>query len=373
MAKLSFAKATKSQARLRMALVGVSGSGKTYTALRLAKGLGSKIAVIDTERGSASKYAGEIVDFDVLELDTYAPRTFIEAMKAAEAAGYDVCIIDSLSHAWMGKDGALEMVDRAAKRSQSANSFAAWRDVTPEHNALVDAMLQSRMHIIATMRAKQDYVLDEDSRGKKTPRKVGMAPVQRDGMEYEMDVVAMIDNDHNFVVTKTRCAVLDEKVFKKAGEDDVAKILKAWLTDGAPIVDAVDPVDTLLEGLRSARDEEAYAKLRAEALKLRPSMSVATREIVKDALDLAAARLKQAAEDAAEAEEAERALAAQEAAEKGEVPLAERASTTGSAPTAPTAESAANAAPLDTTAASNSQPSRTGSTSSSESAAGGAA
>lgn len=340
MAKLSFAKATKSQSRLRMALVGVSGSGKTVTALRIAKGLGKKIALIDTERGSASKYAGEFVDFDVLELDTYAPKTFIAALLAAEAAGYDVCIVDSLSHAWMGKDGALEMVDKAAKRSQSGNTFMAWRDVTPEHNALVDAILQSRMHVIVTMRAKTEYVMDPGTNGKTTPRKVGMAPVQRDGMEYEMDVVAMIDSDHNFVVTKTRCAVLDEQVFKKAGED-VAGILTTWLTDGAK---RVDPVEELLADLRTVKADDAYAKLRETAIKLRPSMPVPTREFVKDALDAAAARLKRAAEDAAEAEEAERALAAQEAAEKGDVPFESATSATGSS------SAAEGDVPLDSTA-----------------------
>jgi len=234
MSTFGFVKATKTQSRLRLGLIGPSGSGKTYTALRIAKGLGTRIAVIDTERGSASKYAGDVADFDVLELDSFAPATYVQAIRAADEAGYEVLVIDSLTHAWTGKDGTLEMVDRIAKRSgERGNSFAAWREVTPEHNALVDAILRARCHVIVTMRVKTEYVLEENERGKKVPRKVGLAPIQRDGLEYEMDVVADLDHDHNLIVSKTRCAALDRAVFREAGED-VAGILKRWLSDGAP-------------------------------------------------------------------------------------------------------------------------------------------
>lgn len=140
--QMQFKKATKTQARLRLALIGPSGSGKTYSALAIGKHLGNRVAVIDTERGSASKYA-DIFDFDALELATFSPLTYVEAIHAAEQAGYDVLIIDSLSHAWMGKEGALEQVDKAARRYQN-NSYAGWRDVTPMHNALIDAMLTAR-------------------------------------------------------------------------------------------------------------------------------------------------------------------------------------------------------------------------------------
>jgi len=236
----TFRKATKQQAKLRMALIGPSGSGKTYTALKIATQLGDRVAVIDTERGSASKYADKF-EFDVLELDSFHPQQYIDGIKAAEAEGYDVLIIDSLSHAWMGKDGALELVDRAARRMQSQNTFAAWRDVTPLHNALVDAMLQSRLHLIATMRAKTEYIVEKDERtGKSVPRKVGLAPVQRDGLEYEFDVVADMDLDNNLIVSKSRCEALSGAVIPKPGEE-VADILKAWLTDGVPVQDAPQP------------------------------------------------------------------------------------------------------------------------------------
>jgi len=215
-----------------MALIGVAGAGKTYTALSIASHLGQRIAVIDTERGSASKYSDQF-EFDVLEIESYSPKTYIEAMQAAEEAGYDVLIIDSLSHAWVGKEGALEQVDKAARRTQSGNNFGAWRDVTPMHNAMVDAMISSKCHIIGTMRAKTEYVQEKDPKtGRTTIRKVGMAPIQRDGLEYEFDVVADLDADNNFIVGKTRCSQLAGAVVNKAGRE-IARTLKNWLTDGA--------------------------------------------------------------------------------------------------------------------------------------------
>jgi hypothetical protein len=228
---MGFQKATKKQAKLRLALIGPSGSGKTYSALRIAKGLGTKIAVVDTERGSASKYAG-VADFDVMELETFNPENFIKAIQEADAGGYDVLIIDSLSHAWMGKDGALELVDAAAKRNKAGNSFTAWREVTPLHNAMVDAILRSRCHVIATMRSKTEYVLETNEKGRQVPRKVGLAPVQRDGLEYEMDVVGDMDNAE-LVVSKSRIPFLAKAVVKEPGED-LGKKLLGWLSDGAP-------------------------------------------------------------------------------------------------------------------------------------------
>jgi hypothetical protein len=233
---LMFQKATKKSARLRMALIGVAGAGKTYTALSIASHLGQKIAVIDTERGSASKYSDQF-EFDVLEIESYSPKTYIEAMQAAEDAGYEVLIIDSLSHAWVGRDGALEQVDKAARRTQSGNNFGAWRDVTPMHNAMVDAMISSKCHIIGTMRAKTEYVQEKNPKtGRTTIRKVGMAPIQRDGLEYEFDVVADLDADNNLIVGKTRCSQLAGAVVNKAGRE-VARTLKSWLTDGASPVE----------------------------------------------------------------------------------------------------------------------------------------
>lgn len=225
-----FKKATKTRAKLRLALMGTSGSGKTYTALSVAQVLG-KVAVIDTEHGSASKYAS-IFAFDVLELNSYHPQKYIEAIQAAAAAGYDVVIIDSLSHAWSGTGGALELVDQAAKRSQSKNSYMAWGEVTPIQNKLIEAMIGTPIHVIATLRSKTEYVLDKDDRGKSTPRKVGMAPVQRDGMEYEFDVVGELDMSNTLIITKSRVPELSGAVMEKPGKA-LGETLLAWLQDGA--------------------------------------------------------------------------------------------------------------------------------------------
>ncbi len=226
---LQFQKATKKRARLRAAIVGPAGSGKTITSLRIAPSLGKRIAVIDTERGSASKYA-DMFDFDALELDSFSPETYVSAIKLAEREGYDVIIIDSLSHAWSGTDGALEQVDNNIVRYKG-NKFAAWRDITPKHNSLVDAILQSRCHVIVTMRAKTVYEIVEEN-GKKRPVKIGLAPVQRDGIEYELDVVGDIDLEHKMVITKSRCSAIADKVFREPGED-LGNALRDWLTDGA--------------------------------------------------------------------------------------------------------------------------------------------
>jgi nucleoside-triphosphatase THEP1 len=225
---LAFKKATKANARLRLGLIGPAGSGKTYSALRVAAQLGSKIAVIDTERGSASKYADEFT-FDVLELESFSPETYVDAIEAAEKAGYDVIVIDSLSHAWVGKDGALEQKDNASRKD--GNSYTAWRSVTPKHNEMVDAILRSRTHVIATLRAKTEYVQEKDERGKTVVRKVGLAPVQRDGLEYEFDIVGVLNDENEMVISKTRCSALAGKVISKPGEK-FADVVKAWLGDG---------------------------------------------------------------------------------------------------------------------------------------------
>lgn len=226
---LQIKKATKSESKLRMALVGPAGSGKTYTALSVGSNLAKRILVVDTETGSACKYA-DLFGFDVIELESFEPRNFVEAIRAAEEHNYELLIIDSLSHAWMGKGGILEMHGDAEKRIK--NSFAAWRDVTPEHQRLTEAILQARCHVIATMRAKTDYSMDKDDKGRTQVKTVGLAPVQRDGMEYEFDVVAHLDIENNFIVQKTRCPALSGKIFQRAGAQ-VAGILEAWL-EGVP-------------------------------------------------------------------------------------------------------------------------------------------
>jgi KaiC/GvpD/RAD55 family RecA-like ATPase len=236
---MAFTKATKSQARLRLALVGPSGSGKTFSALAIAShlvaGREPRIAVIDTEHGSASKYA-HVFAFDSEQLGSFDPRNYIAAIQEAEAARYDVLVIDSLSHAWTGKGGMLDIVDAATRRSRSKNAFTeGWREASPLHNELIEAIVGCSCHVIATMRTKTDYAMNADpNTGKLAPEKIGLAPVQRDGMDYEFDVVADLRINHDLIVTKTRCETIDGLVVNKPGKR-FAEQLRDWLTDGKAI------------------------------------------------------------------------------------------------------------------------------------------
>ena len=253
-----FQKATKLQSRLRLALCGPAGSGKTYTALSVAEALG-RVAVLDTERGSASKYSDRF-SFDVVELSEYHPESYVEIIKGAEAEGYDVLVIDSLSHAWSGKGGALELKDKATARSRSGNSYTAWREVTPLHNALVDAILGCSCHVIVTMRSKVEYILEDNGKGSKTPRKVGMAPVQREGMDYEFDVVGDLDWNHTLVVSKSRCSELAGAVVKEPGAE-FAQALARWVGTGEKAPEPPEPTGPTAPELRSL----IYSQIKAQA------------------------------------------------------------------------------------------------------------
>lgn len=223
-----FKKATKKQAKLRLAIAGASGSGKTFTALTIGKYIGQRMAVVDTERGSASKYAGDVAEFETLGLDHFAVPKYLQAIKAAADEGFDVLVIDSLSHAWAGKGGILEEADKRGGK------FGAWRELTPMQQSLVDAILAYPGHVICTMRSKMAYeVSTDESRGRKETKveKIGLAPVQRDDMSYEFDVMFDMDERNNARVTKSRCPALSGQVISKPGKD-VADALMAWLSDG---------------------------------------------------------------------------------------------------------------------------------------------
>lgn len=223
-----FHKATKQESKLRLAIAGPSGSGKTYSALAIATYLGGKIALVDTEHGSASKYADQF-DFDVAEMHApYHPDKYIAAIADAAGAGYKVIILDSMTHAWNGEGGLLELVEQATKRQKTPNSYTAWADVTPIQNKLINAIVSANIHIIATIRSKQDYVQEKDGNGRTVIKKVGMAPVQRDGFEYEFDIFLDMDIDNNAIVSKSRCTEMSGKVYAKPGKN-VAAIIAAWL------------------------------------------------------------------------------------------------------------------------------------------------
>ena len=192
--------------------------------------------MIDTERGSASLYANKF-KFDVLELEKHGPLDYIEALELAASASYDVVVIDSFSHAWID---SLEKVDQAIERG-GGNNFTAWRKVSPAHSKLVDAILSCPMHVIATMRSKVEYAMQENDKGKKEIKKLGLAPVQRSGVDYEFTIVGDLNLEHQLLISKSRSdAIPPGEVFDRPGEA-FAKRLRNWLDDGA-IVDHPVPI-----------------------------------------------------------------------------------------------------------------------------------
>lgn len=250
----TFAKATKKAAKGRIAIDGPSGSGKTYTSLMLATRLGERIAVIDTEHGSASKYA-DMFEFDTLHLNRYSPQILIEALGAAAASSYDVVVIDSLSHFWMGTDGMLEQVDKAAKRS-GGHGMSGWKEMRPVERQMVEALLAYPGHVICTLRVKTDWVEGEGRNGKRQMLKVGTKAEQREGLEYEFDLVASMDLANELTVVKSRCPALSGEIVSRPGRD-FAETFKGWLDDGeeaGPTVDA-----QLLEQIQGAGDKDGLS------------------------------------------------------------------------------------------------------------------
>jgi hypothetical protein len=181
------------------------------TALRALVGPSGKIACVDTEHGSLSKYA-DTFEFDVIELDTFSPENFSAALKAAEDAGYEGFGCDSMSHFWMGQGGALEFVDNAKRRSSSRDDMSGWKEFSPVERRMIDQMIASAMHIGVTMRTKTEYQDQVDERtGKKKRIKIGLAPVQRQGLEYEFDLIGYMDEENTFITDKTRCPFYAQK------------------------------------------------------------------------------------------------------------------------------------------------------------------
>lgn len=233
---LTIEDAVFSKSLLRMAIIGPPGTGKTFSALAIADGMVKElreqgnnpgpITLIDSERNSSLKYA-RFFGFKILSLPAHSPETYTEAVRKAEQIGSSVICIDSFSHAWVGRDGALELVDREAAKSRSGSSYHAWRSVTPLHNRMIDTIISSPAHVITTLRSKVAHVQEKDERtGKTVIRKVGLEPVQRDGVEYEFDLVGDIDQLHEYTVTKSRFPEFDNQIFTKPGLEFGRNIIK---------------------------------------------------------------------------------------------------------------------------------------------------
>jgi AAA domain len=253
---MKFTKAQRKKAKLRLALTGPAGSGKTYGALLIAKGLGGSVAVIDTEHGSASLYEN-LVDFDVLELQPpYAPERFIEAIDAAESAGYETLIIDSSTHEWSGQGGCLEINEEIAKSKFRGNTWSAWNETSARHRKFVDRILQSKMHVIATIRSKTETAQQESITGKKQVVKLGMKAEQRDGLEYEFGLVLDIIHDGHFAnASKDRTGLFVDKdpqpITIKTGQ-----ALLNWLESGVDPIEETPPELDWIASIQSCTDIE---------------------------------------------------------------------------------------------------------------------
>jgi len=219
---------SKKQAKIKLALAGAAGSGKTYSSLLLAYGMTnnwSKIAIIDTENGSADLYA-HLGNYNVLNMKSpFTPENYIKAIEVCEGAGMEVIIMDSISHCW---EYILEFHSQ-----MQGNSFTAWGKLTPRVNAFVQKILTSNCHIIATMRTKQDYVLNEKN-GKMIPEKVGLKTVMRDGIDYEFTIVLDVDMKHHATASKDRTGLfMDKPEFTIT--PDTGKVILEWCNEGRQI------------------------------------------------------------------------------------------------------------------------------------------
>lgn len=223
-----FQKAKKEKIYLKVLLAGASGSGKSYSALKLATGIankmGGRIAAIDTEAGRIRYYANEF-DFDDLQLsEPYTPEKYIEAITQAVDGGYSVLIIDSITHEW---NYILDQVDKIP----GANSYTKWGKLTPRHNKFTEKMIQSPINIIATVRGKDAYVLEQDKNGKQVPKKVGLGYTQRDGLEYEYTVTFNIDQTNHVATAQKDNTHLFENKYEMLTEKD-GEALYEWANSG---------------------------------------------------------------------------------------------------------------------------------------------
>ncbi len=225
---MPFQRAERKRAYLKLALTGPSGSGKTYSALKLAFGLGKRIAVLDTENESASLYA-DLGTYDVCTVGApFTVAKYQAAISDAIQAGYDVLILDSLSHAWAGEGGLL--TQKEALDTRGGNSYTNWATITKQHEAFKASILQAPVHIIATMRSKVEYAINQTN-GKSVPQKLGMAPIQRDGLEYEFTTVFDLAADHSAVTSKDRTGLFDG--LNAMLTEQHGKRLATWLAGGA--------------------------------------------------------------------------------------------------------------------------------------------
>lgn len=219
-------KAQRKSIKVKLALTGPTGSGKTLSGLLLAKGLGEKIGCIDTENGSASLYSDRL-DFDVCNISApFTTEKYIEALQYFVKEKYDVVLIDSITHAWSGQGGLLDQKQQLDQRGGSG--FNNWARITSKHEAFKAALMQSPIHVIASMRSKMEYAQVQGDNGKTQIKKLGLAPEQRDGIEYDFSVVFDIAMNHEAEASKDRTGIFGDSIFKI--NEEVGHKIKDWLS-----------------------------------------------------------------------------------------------------------------------------------------------
>jgi len=276
-------RARREQSKLLIGLTGSTGSGKTHSALVIAQGMvqtiqetmgdeykGKGICVIDSEAYRSTYYADIELEgsngplkFDIINISKpYSPERYIEAIQTAEEKGYDVIIVDSISHEWNGTGGILEIVNQLGKVMDKGGNFTVWAKVTPRHNAFVESLTSSHAHIITTMRTKPHWVVEKDSSGKHKPRKVGTEPQQREGLEYELTILLQLDDEHNATVGNDRTKRLGE-IFIPT--HSVGRNLIEWQMSGTDPKEITSLQATLRE---AAKEAGTWADLKAMVIDL---------------------------------------------------------------------------------------------------------
>lgn len=290
----SFQKAARQKSKLRLAIEGPSGSGKTYSALLIARGIGGKIAVIDTENKSASLYAN-LYDFDVAPLDPpFTPERYISLIEEASKI-YDVLIIDSITHEWKGPGGCLEI-----HSSMPGNSFTNWAKITPRHDKFVSSLIYAPCHIIATMRSDEAYVLQENDKGKQEPKKVGMQADQRKGIGYEFTTVLTMDISHQCNGTKDRTGLFPIADWFIPSADTGKKLL-SWLESGETMPVYV-PQSTIVNIYQEYKTLLGNDKHAANAMQKAVGSKKASTQYIQEDVDKLVADLERRKREAAEKE-----------------------------------------------------------------------
>lgn len=270
---MSFKKAEKRQSKLRCALFGPAGSGKTFSALSIASGMGGKIALIDSERGSASKYADRF-DFDTVDLERKTIAEYCERIQEAADAGYSVLIIDSLSHAWQE---LLDEIDRLAKAKYKGNTWSAWSEGTPKQRKLIDAILSFPGHVMATMRSKTEWQTEQTDKGTNRPVRVGLSPEQGKGIEYEFDLLLEISTEHIANVIKDRTGKFQDQLLDKPGARFGQELI-AWLNSGAAEPEDSPALLAVLKSIKEAKNQTELEAVTPAAAALPPDKQVKARK-----------------------------------------------------------------------------------------------